>query len=157
MYIFTRFFYWTKYHWKFEQVAEAVSCKNLLWACSVIKKRLRRSCFQYFSGKFSEHLAHQLLKLFHSSFFFIWIVLTQLTFTYSKSTTETLEESVKYVKVTIKTPERRHWRRSCDFNANFGHVSQQFLVFLWLNLNQQLFATTLTCLISNESKVEISF
>ena len=60
-------------------------------------------------------------------------------------------------KVAIKTPERDHWHRSVVFNINFGHVSQQFLVFLLLNLNKQMLARTLTYLISNESKVEISF
>ena len=61
------------------------------------------------------------------------------------------------LKVTIKTPERRHWRHSFVFNINFGHVSQQFLLFLLLTLNKQFLARTLNCLISNESKVEISF
>ena len=61
------------------------------------------------------------------------------------------------LKVTIKTPERRHWGRSGVFNINFGHVSQQFLKFLLLNLNKQMLARTLTCLISNESKVKIVF
>ena len=42
------------------------------------------------------------------------------------------------LKVTIKTPERRHWRHSFVFNVNFGHVSQQFLLFLLLTLNKQL-------------------
>ena len=56
---------------------------------------------------------------------------------------ETLEESVKYVKVTIKTPERGHRRCSCVVNVNFGHISQQFLVFLLLNLNKQILARTL--------------
>ena len=60
------------------------------------------------------------------------------------------------LKVTIKTPERPHWRRSGVFNVNFGHASQQFLVFLLLNLNKQMLARALTCLFSNESKVEIS-
>ena len=61
------------------------------------------------------------------------------------------------LKVTIKTPERRHWRHSFVFNVNFGHVSQQFLLFLLLTLNKQFLARTLNCLISNESKAEISF
>ena len=52
------------------------------------------------------------------------------------------------LKVTIKTP--------VVFIVNFGHVSQQFLVFLLLNLNKQMLARTLTSLISHESKVEIS-
>ena len=102
-------------------------------------------------------LAQQLLKLFHSSFFFMWVVLTQLTFTYTKSTIETLEKSVNYVKRNKKTLQWRHWRRSGVFNVNFRHISQQFLVFLLLNLNKQMLGWTLTCLISNESKLEISF
>ena len=38
---------------------------------------------------------------------------TQLTFTCSKSTTETPERDVKYVhsKLTIQTPERSKWRQ----------------------------------------------
>ena len=43
------------------------------------------------------------------------------------------------------------------FNVNFGHVSQLFLVFLLSNLNKQMLTRTLTCLINDESKVEISF
>ena len=33
-------------------------------------------------------------------------------------------------KLTIKTPERRHWRHSDVFNVNFGYISHLFLVFL---------------------------
>ena len=29
-------------------------------------------------------------------------------------------------KITIKTPERRHWRRSGVFNVNFEHISHVF-------------------------------
>ena len=47
---------------------------------------------------------------------------SQLTFTCSKSTIETLERGVKYVKSTIKTPERRHLHRSGVFIVNFEHV-----------------------------------
>ena len=43
------------------------------------------------------------------------------------------------------------------FNVNFGHVLQLFLVFLLSNLNKQMLARTLNCLIKDESKVEISF
>ena len=32
-------------------------------------------------------------------------------------------------KLTIKTPERRHWRPSGDFIVNFEHISQLALVF----------------------------
>ena len=37
-------------------------------------------------------------------------------------------------KLTIKTPERRHWRRSGFFNVNFEHISHIVLVFLLLTL-----------------------
>ena len=38
-------------------------------------------------------------------------------------------------KLTIKTSERRQWRRSGVFIANFEHISQLELVFLLLTLN----------------------
>ena len=41
-------------------------------------------------------------------------------------------------KVTIKTPERRHWRRSGVFIVNFKHILHLVLVFLLLTLNMQL-------------------
>ena len=38
-------------------------------------------------------------------------------------------------KLTIKIPERRHWRRSGIFIVNFEHISHLVLVFLLLTLN----------------------
>ena len=38
-------------------------------------------------------------------------------------------------KLTIKTPERRHWRRSGVFIVNVDHISHVVLVFLLLTLN----------------------
>ena len=38
-------------------------------------------------------------------------------------------------KLTIKTPERRHWRRSGVFIVNFEHNSHLVLVLLLLTLN----------------------
>ena len=38
-------------------------------------------------------------------------------------------------KLTIKTPERRQWRRSGIFIVNFEHISHHVLVFLLLTLN----------------------
>ena len=38
-------------------------------------------------------------------------------------------------KLTIKTPERRHWRRSGVFIVNFEHILHFVLVFLLLNLS----------------------
>ena len=36
-------------------------------------------------------------------------------------------------KLTIKTPERRQWRRSGVFIVNFEHIAHLVLVFLLLN------------------------
>ena len=45
-----------------------------------------------------------------------------------------------YSKLTIKTPERRQWRRSGVFAVNFEHISNLFLVFLLLTLNKYMLA-----------------
>ena len=39
-------------------------------------------------------------------------------------------------KLTIMTPEQRHWRRSGVFIINFEHISHLFLVFLLLTLSR---------------------
>ena len=39
-------------------------------------------------------------------------------------------------KLTIKTPERRHCRRSGVFIVNFEHISHLVLVFLFLTLSR---------------------
>ena len=39
-------------------------------------------------------------------------------------------------KLIIKTPERRHWRRSSVFIVNFEHISHPVLVFLLLTLSR---------------------
>ena len=39
-------------------------------------------------------------------------------------------------KLTIKTPERRHFRRSGVFIVNFEHISHSVLVFLLLNMSR---------------------
>ena len=38
-------------------------------------------------------------------------------------------------KLTMRTPERRHWRRSGVFVINFEHILHHFLVFLLLTSN----------------------
>ena len=43
-------------------------------------------------------------------------------------------------KLTIRTPERRHWRRSDVFIINFEHILRIFLVFLLLTLDKQMLA-----------------
>ena len=50
-------------------------------------------------------------------------------------TMETLEQGMKCPKLTIKTPKRRHWRRSGVFIVNFEHISHLVLAFLSLTLN----------------------
>ena len=39
-------------------------------------------------------------------------------------------------KLTIKIPERRHWRRSGIFIINFEQILHRVLVFLFLTLNR---------------------
>ena len=41
-------------------------------------------------------------------------------------------------KLTIKTPEQRHWRRSGVFIVNFEHISHLALLFLLLTLSRQM-------------------
>ena len=43
-----------------------------------------------------------------------------------------------YSKLTIKIPERRHWRRSGIFIVNFEHISHLVLVFILLTLSRQM-------------------
>ena len=43
-------------------------------------------------------------------------------------------------KLTIKTPERRYWRRLATFIVNSEHISHLFLVFLLLTLDKKMFA-----------------
>ena len=41
----------------------------------------------------------------------------------------------KCSKLTMRTPEWRHWRCSGVFIVNFGHISHLFLMFLLVTLN----------------------
>ena len=41
-------------------------------------------------------------------------------------------------KLTIKYPERCHWRRSGVFIVNFEHISHFILVFLLLTLRREM-------------------
>ena len=45
-----------------------------------------------------------------------------------------------FSKLTIKTLERRHWRRSGVFIVNFEHVSLLFLLLLLLTLSKLMLA-----------------
>ena len=66
-------------------------------------------------------------------------MLTQSTFTYSKLTVETLEQSCEICsKLTIKTPKRRQWCRFGVFIVSFENIFHTFvLVFLSLTLNTE--------------------
>ena len=50
--------------------------------------------------------------------------ITQMAFTCSKLTIETLEQRYEIcTKLTIKPPKRRHWRRFGGLIVNFEHIS----------------------------------
>ena len=63
------------------------------------------------------------------------------------------------LKLTIKTPGRRHWRFSSVFIVNFEHILHLFLVFLLLTLTKKMFSGIVTvCLVySNIMKTMILF
>ena len=48
----------------------------------------------------------------------------------------TLEQSEIFSNLTVKTPERRHLRRSGVFIINFEHISHLVLIFLLLTLKR---------------------
>ena len=58
----------------------------------------------------------------------------------NKNTRKRVWNMFKVSKLTIKTPERRHWRSSGVFIVNFAHISQLFIVFLLLTLNKLMLA-----------------
>ena len=62
---------------------------------------------------------------------------SQSAFTCLKLTMQILDRTRCEIcsKLTIKTPERRYWRRSGVF-VNFEHISQLVLVFLLLTLSR---------------------
>ena len=65
---------------------------------------------------------------------------TQLTFTCSKHSRNTKKRCGICLKLTIKIPERRHWRRYSAFIVDLEHLSQLSLVFLLLDLNKSMLA-----------------
>ena len=93
-------------------------CKpwSYVWRCffpvSILKRQIWTD-FTYCCGKV----------------FLYYFTPTQLTFTSSKSTIETVEKGVKYVQIC-------HWRHSGVFIVNFKHISPLFLMFLLLTLNK---------------------
>ena len=53
---------------------------------------------------------------------------------------KTCSYSCSCSNLEIKTPEQRQWRYSCVFIIDFEYISQLFLVFLLLTLNQSILA-----------------
>ena len=64
------------------------------------------------------------------------MISSQLTFTCSKLTIETLEKGCEiYSRLKIKTPELRQGRRSRVYIVNFEQISHLFRLVLLLTLN----------------------
>ena len=61
--------------------------------------------------------------------------ITQITFTCSKSTIETLIKGAECLKLIINTSEWRQWRRLM-FKMIFEYILHLFLVFLFVDLKQ---------------------
>ena len=55
-----------------------------------------------------------------------------------KHNNKALEKGMKYVQIQqIKRPERRHWRRTGIFIANFEHINFLLLTFWFLILTSK--------------------
>ena len=115
---------------------------TLSWRRSLSCRNQSAYCFanhwtDFYMIGIGTSVMEELIHLWCSPSVWSFLVLYQLTFTCSKSTTKTLEKTAKYVfsKLLIKTPERRH-RHCCGlFIVNFEHISHFFLVFLLFTLN----------------------
>ena len=71
-------------------------------------------------------------------------------FSCSKLTIETLEQGLKCLNLTIKTPERHHWHHSGVFIVDFEHISHLVLRFCSYKFN-------VTQMINTSRKYEIFF
>ena len=67
----------------------------------------------------SEHCEKFLLEYYPANFYLLKV-----------NNRNTRKRSETCSKLTIKTPEQRHWRRSGAFIVNFEHISHFVLVFL---------------------------
>ena len=64
------------------------------------------------------------------------IHIAQQTFTWSKSTKETVEKRCEISSKLIKTPEQLPCRCSGFYTVNFENISYLFLTYLLLTLNR---------------------
>ena len=60
---------------------------------------------------------------------------TQPTFTRPKVNRNTKTRCEIYSKLTVKTPDRRHWHASGVIIVNFKHISHLLLTFLLFTVN----------------------
>ena len=94
--------------------------------CNPKKLHLRRSkVFGFVLVKciITENLCSNCLMNEYGLNSFIYLRMTHLAFTCLKLTIETLEQRCEIcLKLTIKPPKRRHWRRFGGFIVNFEHV-----------------------------------
>ena len=93
------------------------------------------------------HITLSRLRHSQESWILLFLVLTQLTFTCSKSTRKAIEKWCEICSMSkIKTPARRQWRRFGVANVNFEHISHLFLGILLLIWNKQMFAGKAGCI-----------
>ena len=129
------YFYFTKYHWKFEQGAKTASCKKFVIALQLYQKE---TLAQLFSCNFCEIFQNTCCS--ESSFtvaFFLFNSFNKANIYLLKvSKRNTWKKCEIYSKSTIKASKRRYWRCFAVHIVNFGHVSHVFLLFLLLKFEQ---------------------
>ena len=104
-----------------------VACCNIIRACWETKKKklsFRKKYIKFFLWETSRFSLHVLLPI-PAGIYLLKV---------NNRNTRTRCEICS--KLTINTPERRHWRRSGVFIVNFEHISHLVLVFLLLTLNK---------------------
>ena len=123
-------FYWTRYHWKFVQIAETVSCKKIAISLQFYQKE---TPVQLFSCIFLKYL---FLKLVNSSFFLLNIFNPANICLLKVNDKNTRKTCGICSELTIKTSEWYYWYCSSVFSVNSAQVSHVILAFLFLTLNK---------------------
>ena len=109
--------------------------------CKFIKHRLKQKSFSCDFGGFyfTDHLrmtASGVFRNFWNKYFskyFCGTTLPANVYLFKVNNRNTKKRYEMCSMLTIKTPERRHWR---VFTVNFEHISHRFLVCLLLNLSK---------------------
>ena len=121
-----------KIQWKISVLNSHFIKVTSLQPTNLLKKRLPAQefscefCKTYQSNLFLEHL--------RAAASVCCIPAVNYVFKVSNRNTRTRSEICS--KLTIKTPERYHWRRSDFFIVNFEHISHHVLLFLLLTLSR---------------------